>query len=120
MGKSCPGHDSHQGLLLVYRRRIKAAVIPSSNAIKVHNRDPVTIRLALEKCLQSRQIFRTVLAKLPDGTPFHVSLRHSRELYDLLIIDATVTDETAMVLWKHCTKMIHQRLFTSFGCFRQL
>jgi hypothetical protein len=63
---------------------------------KVHNRDPITIRLALEKCLNSRQVFRTVLAKLPDGTPFHVALHPSRELYDLLIVDATVADETAM------------------------
>lgn len=50
------------------------------------------IRQALEAGLTSRSIFRTILAQLPNGNPFHVILRPSHLLFNSQITNTTVPD----------------------------
>lgn len=54
------------------------------------------MRPILDKGLDGRPMFRSVIASLPDGTPFHVVVRPSAILYNKLITERTVLDMAAM------------------------
>jgi hypothetical protein len=56
-------------------------------AFSISGKTSLKIRLALEKGLDFRPLFRTFLIKMPDKTPFHAVIRPSKALYDVLIIE---------------------------------
>lgn len=62
--------------------------------IKEHSAE--TVRLALMKGLNSRPMFRTLLAHMPSSEPFHVVMRPSQTLYDQLIMTCSVPDALSM------------------------
>lgn len=62
--------------------------------IKEHSAEAV--RLALMKGLNSRPMFRTLLAHMPSSEPFHVVVRPSESLYDQLITTCSVPDALSM------------------------
>ncbi|KAM7214894.1 hypothetical protein V8F06_009720 [Rhypophila decipiens] len=64
--------------------------------IRISNRYSISdVRHALEAGLTLRSIFRTILARLPDGNPFHIILGPSESLFDKIIQTATVPDQAS-------------------------
>ncbi|KAM7189121.1 hypothetical protein V8F33_010242 [Rhypophila sp. PSN 637] len=64
--------------------------------IRISNRYSISdVRHALEAGLTLRSIFRTMLAQLPDGNPFHIILGPSESLFDKIIQTVTVSDQAS-------------------------
>jgi hypothetical protein len=74
--------------------------------------DAAQVRRGIEAALLARPIFRTMLAQLPDQTPFHVILRPQPSLFDAVIKDVeTENDETLQSVTKDGSAAGHTSSF---------